>query len=168
MSQPTRKPPGKPANEPASQPALRDRFWETVPLDGMTRGEWEALCDGCALCCLIKLEDEDSGEIAYTDISCRLLDCGTCRCGNYPLRSQLVEGCLVLTPESLPEIAPWLPGTCAYRRLHEGRQLPDWHPLVSGDPEGPHRAGVSLMGAMVPEYEVDEDDYGDRVIEGVL
>lgn len=146
---------------------IRPKFWETVPLAAMTRDEWEALCDGCALCCLIKLEDEETGEVTYTDIACRLLDCGTCRCGSYPLRAQLVEGCLVLTPESLPGIAPWLPRTCAYRRLHEGQGLPAWHPLRTGEPGSTHGAGISLMGAMVPEYEVDVDDYEDHLIEGI-
>lgn len=148
--------------------ANRPQFWEHVPLAEMTRPEWEALCDGCALCCLIKLEDEDTGDVAYTDIACRLLDCATCRCGNYPLRSQLVEGCLVLTPESLPAIAPWLPATCAYRRLHEGDGLPDWHPLLTGDPASTHAARVSRKSAMVPEYEVAEDDYEDHIIEGIV
>ncbi|MEM6441305.1 MAG: YcgN family cysteine cluster protein, partial [Pseudomonadota bacterium] len=98
----------------------REEFWE-LPLDALTRAEWEALCDGCGRCCLLKLEDEETGELAYTDVHCRLYDPETCRCGNYALRKQLVPGCIVLTPESLEDAAEWLPPTCAYRRLHEGR-----------------------------------------------
>ena len=144
--------------------ATRPTFW-TLPLDALTREEWEALCDGCGKCCLIKLEDEDTGEVAYTDIACRLFDPATCRCGNYPLRRQLVPGCVVLDPDTLPEIAHWMPATCAYRLRHEGRALPRWHPLLTGDPSSTIAAGHSMQGRTVPEYEVDEDDYEDHVIE---
>ncbi len=143
---------------------LRPEFWRRFPLDRLTGPEWEALCDGCAKCCLIKLEDEDTGEIAYTDIACRLLDRDTCRCGNYPLRRRLVPGCVTLTPANLAETAAWMPRTCAYRLLHEGRDLADWHPLISGDPGTVHATGVSLRGRMVPEYEVDDDDWSDHVL----
>jgi uncharacterized protein len=144
---------------------IRERFWRHVPLDRMRPEEWEALCDGCARCCLIKLEDEDTGQIVETSVACRLLDTGTCRCGNYPLRKSLVPACVVLTPASLREALGWLPDTCAYRLVAEGRDLYPWHPLVSGDPESVHRAGVSLRDRMVPEYEVAEDDLEDYVIE---
>ena len=142
---------------------MRARFWERVPLARMTPEEWEALCDGCGRCCVLKLEDTDTGRVHYTDIACRLFDDATCRCGAYALRRMLVEGCVVLTPERLPEVAPWLPRSCAYRRLHEGRGLADWHPLVTGDPESVHRAGVSLRGRTVPEWEVAEEDQEDHV-----
>ncbi len=152
-------------SDPARKPPLRPRFWETVPLDEMTGPEWEALCDGCGRCCALKLEDADSGEVHYTDVACRLFDAGSCRCGNYALRAKLVPDCVVLGPERLPEVAPWLPGTCAYRLLHEGRALHHWHPLVSGDPESVHRAGMSLRGRVVPEYEVPEDELEDHIID---
>jgi uncharacterized protein len=151
--------------KPPKVKGLRAEFWRRYPLDELTRPEWEALCDGCAKCCLVKLEDEDSGEVAYTNVACRLLDMGTCRCGNYPLRQQLVGGCVALGRENLEEVLTWMPRTCAYRLVHEGRDLEPWHPLLSGDPESVHRAGISLRGRMVAEYAVDEDDWPDHVIE---
>jgi len=141
------------------------RFWEEKALDEMTPAEWESLCDGCGRCCVLKLEDADTGEVHYTDIACRLFDDATCRCGNYALRRQLVTGCVVLSPENLPRVADWLPRSCAYRRLHEGRGLADWHPLVSGDPDSVHRAGISLRGRTVPEYEVAEEDHEDHIVD---
>lgn len=144
---------------------IRRGFWRRFRLDELTREEWEALCDGCAKCCLVKLEDEATGEVAYTNIACRLLELGSCRCGNYPLRKQLVKGCVVMTRDNVEEILDWMPRTCAYRLVHEGRPLEPWHPLVSGDPESVHAAGVSLRGRMVAEYEVPEEDWQDFVIE---
>jgi len=141
------------------------RFWETKKLAALSPAEWESLCDGCGRCCVVKLEDEDTGKVHYTDVACRLLDDRTCRCGNYALRAKLVKGCVVLTPKSLPEVAHWLPSTCAYRLLHEGKPLADWHPLVSGDPESVHAAGISLRGKVVPEYEVAEDDLEDHIVD---
>ncbi len=143
---------------------LRHRFWERVPLARMTHEEWEALCDGCARCCVLKLEDADTGRVHYTDIACRLLDAGTCRCGNYELRHRLVEGCVRLTAGNIATVAGWLPQSCAYRRLHEGRGLAEWHPLVSGDPESVHRAGISVRGRTVPEWEVAEEEQEDRIL----
>lgn len=143
-------------------------FWRTTPLDEMTEPQWESLCDGCGRCCLLKLEDEDTGEISYTDVHCRLYDPATCRCGNYAMRKQLVSGCILLTPETLAEIKDWMPSTCAYRLLAEGRPLPDWHPLVTGDPASVARAGIAMRDMTVPEYEVDEDDLPDHAIEGMI
>lgn len=145
--------------------ALRPRFWERYTLEDLNRAEWEALCDGCAKCCLIKLEDDETGEVSYTDIACRLLDLGTCRCGNYALRRQLVRDCNILNLESFERIAEWLPSSCAYRRVHEGRGLAAWHHLISGDHESVHAAGISLRGRMRSEYDVDEDDWSDFIIE---
>jgi uncharacterized cysteine cluster protein YcgN (CxxCxxCC family) len=144
---------------------LRPQFWRRYPLEALSRAEWEALCDGCAKCCLIKLEDEDSGEVAYTDVACRLLDLGTCRCGNYALRRQLVAGCVVLGRDNLETVLPWMPRTCAYKRVYEGLDLEPWHPLISGDPESVHRAGISRRGRMLAEYEVPEADWQDHVTE---
>ena len=143
---------------------MRKRFWETVPLDDMTQEEWEALCDGCGRCCLLKLEDEDTGRVHYTNVTCRLFDPDTRRCGNYALRRQLVKGCVLLTPENIDEAADWMPATCAYRRLHEGRGLADWHPLISGTPDTVTQT-VAVAQPMFPEYEVAEEDLEDHVIE---
>lgn len=146
--------------------AGKSPFWRKKTLEQMSRDEWESLCDGCGRCCLLKLEDEGSGEIAYTDIHCRLFDPETCRCGNYALRKQLVKGCVILTPETIEDDKEWMPSTCAYRLLAEGKDLPSWHPLVSGRAESVVEAGISVQGLSVPEYEVDEDFYEDRIIEG--
>jgi uncharacterized cysteine cluster protein YcgN (CxxCxxCC family) len=143
------------------------KFWETKALDAMTDAEWEALCDGCGRCCLLKLEDEDDGQIAYTRIACRLFDADACRCGAYERRHLLVPGCVRLTAESIREAARWMPRTCAYRLLTEGKPLPDWHPLVTGDPASVEAAGVSVRGWTIPEYEVHEQDYEDHVIPGL-
>jgi uncharacterized cysteine cluster protein YcgN (CxxCxxCC family) len=143
---------------------LRPRFWETVPLARMTPDEWEALCDGCGKCCLNKLEDADTGEVAYTRVACRLLDDWSCRCGNYAARKQIVPECVVLTPQSIGAIAYWMPATCAYRLLHEGRPLPSWHHLISGSRESVHEAGMSVRGRTVPEWEVPEEEWEDHII----
>ena len=144
---------------------LRTKFWETIPLEQMTPQEWEAVCDGCGKCCLNKLEDADTGEVFFTRVACRLFDDATCRCGNYAIRKSLVPECVVLTPEKLPEISYWLPKSCAYRRLNEGRGLTRWHPLVSGDPESIHRAGRSVRGSTLSESDVHEDDWEDHIID---
>ena len=144
---------------------LRPRFWETLPLTRLNKAEREALCDGCGKCCLNKLEYDDTGEVDFTRIACRLLDGETCRCSRYATRREHVPDCVQLTPESLPRIAYWLPRTCAYRLLHEGKPLHDWHYLLSGDPEAVHLAGMSVKGWTIPETAVPEEDWDDYVIE---
>lgn len=125
-------------------------FWRTKTLDEMDAAEWESLCDGCGRCCLNKLEDIDTGEIAWTDVACRLLDGESCRCTDYPRRQRRVRDCVALTPESVRSLT-WLPPSCAYRLVAEGRDLYWWHPLVSGDPDTVHQAGVSVRGRTVSE-----------------
>lgn len=151
-------------SDPIDRSDLRPEFWRRYPLESLPAREWEALCDGCGKCCLVKLEDEDSGEVAYTNVACRLLDLETCRCGNYPMRRQLVRGCVGLDRENLDEVLEWMPATCAYKLIAQGRDLEPWHPLISGDPDSVHRAGISFKGRMVAEYDVDEDDLFDHVI----
>lgn len=120
-------------------------FWKTKSLAEMSATEWESLCDGCGKCCLSKLEDEDTGEIHWTSVACRLFDAGTCRCSDYANRLSRVTDCVRLTPGNVRTIS-WLPATCAYRLVAEGSNLPDWHPLVSGDPQSVHNAGISVKG----------------------
>ena len=144
---------------------LRPRFWEGRKLSDLTRPEWEALCDGCGKCCLNKLEDEDTGEVALTRVACRLLDDATCLCSRYANRHDFVPECIVLTPRTLKANMYWLPQTCAYRLMAEGRPLHDWHPLISGDPDSPHRAGVTMRGNTVSEVTVDDDDWENHIIE---
>ncbi|HRK69179.1 MAG TPA: YcgN family cysteine cluster protein [Hyphomonas sp.] len=133
----------------ATEP-LEPDYWKRRSLAEMSRAEWEALCDGCGKCCLEKLEDPFSGEISYTNVACRLLDVGTCRCTRYAERRRFVPNCEALTPESILALE-WLPKSCAYRLLAEGQALPAWHHLVSGDPDMVHRVGVSVRGRAVPE-----------------
>ncbi|WP_457941427.1 YcgN family cysteine cluster protein [Mesorhizobium sp. 10J20-29] len=145
---------------------MAEPFWKTKSLEEMSASEWESLCDGCGKCCLSKLEDEDTGDIYFTSVGCRLFDAGTCRCRDYPNRLAVVQDCVGLTPANVRTIA-WLPGTCAYRLVAEGRDLFDWHPLVSGDPDSVHRAGVSMRGRVTAsEAEMGEpEDYLEHMLE---
>lgn len=127
----------------------------------MTRAEWESLCDGCGKCCLHKLEDADTGEVRFTEVACRLLDPDTCRCTRYAERKRLVPDCLILSAARARR-TEWLPRTCAYRLLAEGKDLPRWHPLVSGDPQSVHRAGMSVRGRTVGER--DAGDLEDHIV----
>ncbi len=130
-------------------------FWETKTLDAMTRAEWESLCDGCGKCCLHKLEDEDTGELLATNVACKLLDRRSGMCTDYKRRKIFVPECVRLTPALLREL-DWLPSTCAYRLLEQGDPLPEWHPLISGDPESVHRAGQSVRGWTVSELDAGD------------
>ncbi|MBO6947388.1 MAG: YcgN family cysteine cluster protein [Rhodospirillales bacterium] len=134
-------------------------FWKRKALHEMTGPEWESLCDGCGKCCLNKLEHEVTGEILYTNVSCRLLDLETCRCTSYEDRQRFVPDCRRLTPQNVGQI-PWLPKSCAYRRLAEGKDLNWWHPLVSGTTDTVLEAGISVFGRIVSERDVEDlEDY---------
>lgn len=130
-------------------------FWKSKSLPELGLDEWDSLCDGCAKCCLHKLEDEDSGEVSYTEVACSMLDVDSCRCTDYVNRTLLIADCVELTASNLSGLK-WLPPTCAYRRVYEGKDLYWWHPLISGDPETVHQAGISVRGRAVRE-----DDAGD-------
>ena len=145
---------------------MKAPFWQTKTLAEMSAPEWESLCDGCARCCLIKLQDESSGEVEYTRVVCRLLDAKACRCTQYPLRHELVSDCVVLTPEGAADFA-WLPVSCAYRTIAEGRPLADWHPLVSGRKASVHEAGISVRGRVVSEDNVHPDGLEEHVIQWI-
>ena len=141
-------------------------FWQTVKLADMTAAQWEALCDGCAKCCLVKLQDEDRGEIVFTDIVCNLLDQQSCRCTHYEERTKLVPDCVKLSKENLDKI-DFMPPSCAYRLLHEGKDLPQWHPLVSGRADSVVEAGMSVKGRVIAEMAFDGDSE-DRVVDWPL
>ena len=141
-------------------------FWEEKTLEEMSPAEWEALCDGCGRCCLIKLEDEDTGTLITSDVRCKLLDGDSCACTDYPNRQAIVPDCIKLTPEKVREIH-WIPKSCAYRRVAEGRGLAWWHPLVSGDPNSVHAAGISVRGRTVAEQDADIDDWESHIIDWV-
>ena len=139
-------------------------FWKTKSLDEMTAEEWETLCDGCGKCCLHKIEDIESGKVYFTNVACRLLDLQSCRCRDYESRSDQVKDCFPLTVELIKK-ANWLPKSCAYRRLAEGRELAWWHPLVSGNPNTVRQMGISVCGKAVSELDVDLEDLEDMVVD---
>ncbi|HAK62472.1 MAG TPA: YcgN family cysteine cluster protein [Alphaproteobacteria bacterium] len=142
----------------------QDDFWKRKRLSQMTAQEWEALCDGCAKCCLVKLEDEDDGRVHYTNVACALLDAGICRCSDYENRQKRVSDCVILTPENIHRVKEWMPSTCAYRLLAEGRPLPQWHHLVCGDRDAVHHTGISVQGRCVSETGIAIDDLPDYIV----
>jgi uncharacterized cysteine cluster protein YcgN (CxxCxxCC family) len=139
-------------------------FWKYKLLAEMTPEEWESLCDGCAKCCLHKFEDIDTGEIFYTNVACLLLDTFQCRCTDYPHRNERVPTCLLLTPQRAAELK-WMPGTCAYRLLAEGKDLPVWHPLLSGESRSVHATGNSVRGKVLSELEINMNDLEEYVVD---
>jgi uncharacterized cysteine cluster protein YcgN (CxxCxxCC family) len=142
---------------------MDNKFWEHKTLHELTKEEWEALCDGCAKCCLHKLQDEDTLEYFYTNVTCRMLDPYLCRCTSYENRNQVEPGCVILIPDHATTLE-WLPVTCAYRRIAHGLPLEPWHPLISGDPESVHRDGISIRGKTIREQDIDIKDLEDYIV----
>ncbi|MCP4183348.1 MAG: YcgN family cysteine cluster protein [Hyphomicrobiales bacterium] len=139
-------------------------YWQITELSKMTDCQWEGLCDGCARCCLNKLEDWDTGEIYWTNVACELLDCETCRCKDYENRQISMPDCILLTQDKISELS-WLPPTCAYRLVSESQDLPGWHPLISGRAESVHEAGVSVRGRAVPENNIKPEQLEDHIVD---
>jgi uncharacterized cysteine cluster protein YcgN (CxxCxxCC family) len=144
-------------------PTMTEAFWREKTMAEMSREEWESLCDGCGRCCLLKLEEPDDNSILFTDVACKLLDCHSCRCGDYANRKAKVPDCVILEPATVADLN-FMPSTCAYRLLAEGKDLPDWHPLVSGDPDSVHRAGISVQDKVYPEAAVPDEDLEDHIV----
>ena len=136
-------------------PTDQNAFWKNKTLRQMSPSEWEALCDGCGKCCLVKLIDDLTDDLHYTTVACKLLDCESCRCGDYENRKSLVEDCVILSPRLIEELH-WMPTTCAYRLIYEGKDLYWWHPLISGSPNTVHEAGISVRGRVISEREVKD------------
>lgn len=153
-------------DESNSTVEIRPEFWRHYAIDQLNHAEWEALCDGCGQCCLIKLEDEETGEVEYTSVACKLLDCSTGACSDYPNRRDFVPDCIQLTPELLQQIK-WLPSTCAYRRVYEGKDLPRWHYLITGDRQSVINAKKSVAHRCISEIEIDEEQVEEYVIRWV-
>ncbi len=145
---------------------LRPHFWQKYSLDELRSAEWEALCDGCGLCCLVKLEDEETAEVVYTKVACKLLDCKTAQCSNYAERQQHVPDCIQLTPEKVKQMT-WLPPSCAYRRINEGKNLPSWHYLNTGSKQSVIRAKKSVAKRCISEQDICEEDIEDYVVRWV-
>ncbi len=143
--------------------ATTDKFWQKKPLNELTREEWESLCDGCAKCCLHKLEDEETDEVFYTKVVCRYMDAKNCRCTVYEKRTDLVPNCVRLQPDDVP-VFHWLPSTCAYRLVAEGKPLEWWHPLISGSKDTVHEAGISIKGRSLSEEFVHPDGWDEHII----
>ncbi len=137
-------------------------FWETKTLSQMTGAEWESLCDGCGRCCIYILHNEDTGDVFETDVACKLFDAKKRRCTDYANRTKRVPDCVRLTPDNAKALS-WMPKTCAYRRLANGEGLPDWHPLITGDPQSVARAGVAVPSDLIPEEEIDDDLLESRI-----
>ncbi len=141
-------------------------FWKHKTLAEMSLEEWEALCDGCAICCLYKIEEEEGVEVQLTNVACRFLDLETCTCQLYDQRKSAMSTCIKLTPSKVRNLK-WLPETCAYRLILKGKPLPDWHSLVSGDPNSIHRVGISVMGKVIGESSANMNNLEDYVIENL-
>ena len=137
-------------------------YWKSKTLAEMSGAEWEALCDGCGKCCMVLLRDEDTGAVYETDIACRLYDPATRRCCDYARRHKKVRDCVRMTPDTVAAL-DWMPSTCAYRLVLRGEDLPDWHPLRSGDPQSVQRAGAAAPQALISETLIPADEFEDHI-----
>ncbi len=142
----------------------RDQFWLTTPLEEMSQEQWESLCDGCAQCCAHKLEDEDTGEIFFTNIVCQYLNTEECHCTVYPQRQKKVPDCIQITPENAGQLS-WIPETCAYKRLAKGLALPDWHPLITGEYDSIKQVGVRVTDKVISEADINQEDMEDYIVD---
>ncbi len=155
------------------QQAIRPNFWQDYPLHELTHAEWESLCDGCGVCCLIKFLDEDESQdmVAYTDVGCQLLDCQTGWCQDYDNRHDTVPDCITLSFDKLANML-WLPNTCAYKRLYVGLDLPEWHHLVTGNREQSRQlmqqADVGVAGRCISEVGITDDEMEERIVQWVV
>ena len=140
-------------------------FWQTKSLQEMDSQEWESICDGCGQCCVMQLENEETNQLFFTDVACRLFDADTCQCTSYQDRQTHVPSCMVMNPENVHECAEFAPPTCAYKLLIEGQGLYDWHPLVSKNPNSVHNAGISVKNKVTSENEVDLNKLEERIID---
>lgn len=156
----------KPTNTGKPEPMSAEHFWEYKSLDDMSDEEWEALCDGCGQCCLHKLVNDETADVFYTRVACQLLDTETGRCKRYAQRFEVVEHCLDVRQMRSSELA-WMPRTCAYRRIAGGKPLPDWHPLLTGDPQSVVAAGVAVTGRTISENAADLNNLEAEIIEWV-
>jgi hypothetical protein len=147
------------------QKKYRPKFWEKYELAELNKNEWEALCDGCGKCCLRKIEDADTNEVFYTNVSCKLLETSTARCRNYKMRKKLVPDCIILTVNNLKKIAHWMPNTCGYRRMYYGEPLESWHPLISENTNSAFEAGETVANKIIPETDINEEDLEDFIEE---
>lgn len=145
----------------------KDQFWKTKSIDEMSDSEWESLCDGCARCCLHKLDFEDINEVHYTAVSCQYLDMEKCQCTQYTKRHELVPDCVKVSPDMLREDSTWLPTTCAYRLISDGQDIPEWHPLKTGRLESVHEAGISVRGKSISELGVPDEELEEYIIDWV-
>ena len=143
----------------------KSAFWKNKSLSEMSFIEWESLCDGCGKCCVLKLQDIDTEQTFYTDVSCKLLDCATARCSQYENRTSHVPDCIILSPNNLAPLS-WMPDSCSYKLIHNGLDLPDWHPLITGNKSSTYKSGNSLAGRVTPETELEsEEELLERIID---
>ena len=144
--------------------SAKDRFWERIPFKDLNQQQWESICDGCCQCCAHKLQDEDTDEIFKTNVVCQYLDTEKCQCTVYPERHQYVPDCIKITPDNAGTLT-WVPETCGYRLLANGKPLPEWHPLETGDPLSAKKANRAVTGKVISEADINEEDFEDYIVE---